>query len=250
MMGTHEPTQSTANAKSIACFSNERRKPLRTTIEVCFTQASADDTCCIMQEPIDTVELELMPDNPAMFPDSPSLNKATIAKCGHSFHAGSLIYHFMRNCMACPVCRHGSTTSRISAKSFGSNRVIKQMQKKVTENRRQERELQIQEETRELSQLVRDANYLVQTTTTTEITQEIIEILPWCSIIIFPDSQSVAVPETTFMCPIRFTRMVAGNGREGTMHFETADSNAEELANVISSNSANSSRGIIYITTR
>lgn len=42
----------------------------------------------------------------SIVPGRPELTKACL-DCGHCFHAYSLVYHFMRSGMLCPVCRKG-----------------------------------------------------------------------------------------------------------------------------------------------
>jgi hypothetical protein len=238
--------------KTITCFTNERRRTDRTVIEVRFSPATADDVCSIMQEPIPTIEPEFMPGNPALFQESPDINMATLTKCGHSFHAVSLVYHFMRNCMACPVCRHGSINSRMNARCFGNNRIVKRMQRKVDDDRRQEREQQIQEEALELAELAREADISL------ELTHDVLNLMPFCSIMLFPNAESLSTPNFTMQCPMRFVRATLCDGSDADgniddesymLNYQTTPESVQNIAANISTQTQMSS-AIMYITTR
>jgi hypothetical protein len=69
------------------------------------------EECSIAMAPMSDYRLEcLPPDTPqVVLTERPELSKATIEGCKHSFSALTLLYHFARNEMTCPLCRHGHT---------------------------------------------------------------------------------------------------------------------------------------------
>lgn len=74
------------------------------------------DECCIGMEPIAEYRLEWLPPGipQCVMSDAPDYTKATITGCGHGFNALALLYHFLKNEMTCPCCRHGHSRARMS----------------------------------------------------------------------------------------------------------------------------------------
>lgn len=75
-----------------------------------------EDECCIGMEPIAEYKLEWLPPTvpQCVLAEAPALTKATIVGCGHGFNALALLYHFLKNEMTCPCCRHGHARARMS----------------------------------------------------------------------------------------------------------------------------------------
>lgn len=109
-MTTETDNGQTGDTTVITCYSDEKPVSKRTALQVFFSKANRENMCGIMQEPIPDVTPEFVPVNTPLFEFDPSINMAQISECGHSFHALSLVYHFIRNCMSCPICRRGKYT--------------------------------------------------------------------------------------------------------------------------------------------
>lgn len=78
-----------------------------TQYRVHFSCPGPDEQCVISGESIQEARPEWLPDEiNTFFPDDRTLKKATLP-CAHSFAATPLAYHFLKNCMRCPVCRSG-----------------------------------------------------------------------------------------------------------------------------------------------
>lgn len=108
------------------------------------------------QGPISDVVCDFIPGTttttqPSLFPLHPDINMATIRPCNHTFHAVSLIYHFLRNTMSCPICRNGSTKFPLSTtRSWGDNKLVRKLHRRVHVLKQRENAMEIENETREL----------------------------------------------------------------------------------------------------
>lgn len=78
------------------------------------------EECSIAMSPMCEYRLEcLPPETPqVVLVERPELSKATIEGCSHSFSALALLYHFARNEMTCPLCRHGHSGVKMGGSSM------------------------------------------------------------------------------------------------------------------------------------
>lgn len=117
-----------------------------------FSEAEENEFCPINDENIEDVVAEFVPKEfkNILFPDYPKFNKAKILNCGHYFHALSLIYHFFRNTLACPICRHGCTSYPIDLQCISFSSVAMFMHQKTSRLKRQEQTMEAESEHRRL----------------------------------------------------------------------------------------------------
>ena len=87
-------------------------QPCHREIEVTLHTPSSTDECAIMQEPITTATLDAFPR--PFYKDHPTHTAITL-KCGHTFHAMALVYHWARNHnVLCPICRDGMAGQKLT----------------------------------------------------------------------------------------------------------------------------------------
>eukprot|EP00961_Rhodomonas_salina_P075896 1018714-Rhodomonas_salina.2 len=121
----HETQTSAQETVAVLCVSKDRSRHKRTQLNVTFSKAMQEQTCPIMAAAIHDVTVDFLPASTTLFDKHPEFNQAVINECGHTFHALALMYHFLRNCMACPVCRRGATNTPLDIKSFARNATMK-----------------------------------------------------------------------------------------------------------------------------
>ena len=87
-------------------------QPCHRHIDVTLHPPSTDAECAIMQEPITTATLDAFPR--PFYKDHPTHTAITL-KCGHTFHAMALVYHWARNhSVLCPICRDGMVGQKLT----------------------------------------------------------------------------------------------------------------------------------------
>ena len=220
----------------VECFSVERSLDKKSSLTLEFSKSQPDDECDIMMTPIHDVCMDFLPGDTCMFPAYPVVNKAVIRGCGHKFHALSLVYHFMRNTMACPKCRHGNLRQPMSSSSFKGNRVVQHMYRRARTLYKKERDMQVEETAREIALDLQRSSSLQASVS--EFGSELYSIVPTCSFFFF-SSEPYTVENMlfTFSLPMRLTATVE-NGQQlrhgENLVFDVTTSNARILSNQIS----------------
>ena len=142
---TDAPAKLKLKTRTLRCLSLGNKH-----LDIVFSVAGPEDICGISQVEIIATEVDFVTNNPPLFPKDPQINKAVIAECGHCFHALSLVYHFLRNSMACPMCRHGDCMSPLAVSSFPRNETVSELHVTVQRLERTERADAIRAETADI----------------------------------------------------------------------------------------------------
>lgn len=143
-------------SKTITLIATHRHGDEPVTLSVQFSESEPDDECPLCQDKIQEADLEFINKSTTVLPKFPHFDKATIASCGHSFHGVALVYHMLKNQMACPICRCGDQRNTLALKSFPRNKVVRQLHDRATELRRQDRMQETEDDARNVLQILRD----------------------------------------------------------------------------------------------
>lgn len=238
---------------TIECTSNTRGKQEQRKLELEFSRAGGDDTCSIQMEKIADCSIEFLPRNAELFEKAPLLNKATIKQCGHSFHAISLVYHFLRNSMACPVCRCGDINFPMSFKSFGNkNKTVKFCFKRAMQLQREEKQQEVEDQSRDLR--------IVFGTHLSEDLENICQVVPTCAMFTFSDENDFSVPIIATHCPLRRVDYESGAplpasarlpmNPEEIVSFRTAFSDSRRISSALVANAASLGPVFLHVTVR
>eukprot|EP00961_Rhodomonas_salina_P293157 3933519-Rhodomonas_salina.4 len=214
---------------------------MATSMEIQFCEAADNDECCINLSNIKECAVDFLPSSKTLFQDEPTLDKATILHCGHTFHALSLIYHLLRNTMACPVCRHGDLLWQLSLLSFKGNKIVDHLHKRVKRLQKEESAQEIEEETRQLSTLFNTE------TVSFAITSDILQISPYISFFSFPSTNDLSHPNATFNSPMRNAPVEDNPFPESEnpvdhLDYSISSSDARRLSAVLNSNDTENDR--------
>lgn len=137
--------------------SGRRVRVKRETLSIRLVMSIPADgeECCIGLEPIAEYRMDWFPPSVAacMIVDEPLMTKATIAGCGHSFNALALLYHFVKNEMTCPCCRHGHSKKRMSMQSVPPH-IREVMEYQVEKSLREERDQEAASDTLSIMSMI------------------------------------------------------------------------------------------------
>jgi hypothetical protein len=238
---------------TIECTSKTRRKQEQKKIQLEFSSAGEDDVCSIQMDKITECSVEFLPENTPLFDKAPNVNKATIKECGHSFHAISLVYHFLRNSMACPVCRCGDINFPMSFKSFSNkNKTVKCCFKRAMKLQREEKVQEIEEQSRDLR--------VVFGTNLSDDLENIFQVVPTCAMFTFCDENDFSVPIIATHCPLRRVDYESGAvlpaaatlplNPEEIVSFRTAFADSRRISSTLVANAAQSGPIFLHVTVR
>jgi hypothetical protein len=224
-----------------------------TQLTVTFTKATdnALHVCQINMEPVADCALDFMPATFTFFPTQPHLNMATIQCCGHTFHAASLVYHFLRNTMACPCCRAGDTLHPVQVSSFdASDTAIADLHEYASKLHLREKEDQIREEQDSIVAMFISAHIMP-----TFNFEYMPDIDPICSFFAFDSTQNFAMPQALAVCimhPHTDTENpidVDDNSFDRIMHFRAMPSDLRRVSGLLTQERATNSI-ILHVSTR
>lgn len=128
--------------------SQARMEMKRETLHLALSTPAQGEECSIGMTPIDEYRLEFLPPETAQYvvEEEPQLTKATVVACGHSFSALALLYHFARNNMTCPMCRHGHASERMGLDSMPAH-LRRSMKSHLDELKSKDRQELVDEDT-------------------------------------------------------------------------------------------------------
>jgi hypothetical protein len=116
-----------------------------------LSEPQPGEECCIAMDLMATHRVEWMGEQTVVV-GQPHLTKATLP-CGHGFHALTLLYHFAKNEMTCPCCRHGFARQPMAWASLPPH-LKPGMEARLERVLREEREAQVASDTQAVSRLL------------------------------------------------------------------------------------------------
>lgn len=143
----------------------------------------------------------------------------------------------------------GATSNKLSIKSFGKNKTVNKLHKRVRALQRQEQAEDIENQTHELAQMA-----MSTVAVRSEFDDDIMSTIPVCSIFTFNDTQNFSIPTSTQICPLHLVSTTAqidldNQNETNVMSYQTSTADARRLSMSLFELDENSAI-VMHITTR